>query len=113
MCTKNKLDRILSKMLETYRSVYGENVIKVVLYGSYSRGDYGMDSDIDIVAIVEGERESIQSKLKDVWEVSCDLELEYGVIVSPTVIPRSEYEMYKNILPYYRNIDREGIEINA
>ena len=48
-----------------------------------------------------------------VWDASSDLELEYETIVSPTVIPYEEYMKYKNDLPYYRNIDREGVEISA
>ena len=41
------------------------------------------------------------------------MELEYGVIVSPTVIPYSEFESYKYVLPYYRNIVREGVKLSA
>ena len=39
------------------------------------------------------------------------LELEYGIVVSPTVIPFEEFEIYKKDLPYYRNIWMEGVEI--
>ena len=41
--------------------------------------------------------------------VSAELGLENDVVISPTVIPSDEYEKYRTILPYYRNIDREGI----
>ena len=88
-------------------------VEQIILYGSYARGDYQKDSDIDIVAIVQGDREKLQQGLKSVWDISSDLELEYGTIVSPTVIPFAEYEKYKNDLPYYRNIESEGVEIVA
>ncbi len=43
--------------------------------------------------------------------MSSDLELEYGVIVSPTVIPSEEFDHYKNVLPYYRNIEKGGVNI--
>ena len=86
MCTRNELNLILQAMTQAYQAVYGANVVKIILYGSYARGDYQKDSD---------------------------LELEYGTIVSPTVIPFAEYEKYKNDLPYYRNIESEGVEIVA
>lgn len=104
---------ILKKISEIYRTVYGEDIVKMVLYGSYARGDNQDDSDIDIVAIVRGERSDLQERLKMVWDISSDLELEYGTIVSPTVIPLSEYEKYKDDLPYYRNIQNEGVDIVA
>ncbi|HIR93695.1 MAG TPA: nucleotidyltransferase domain-containing protein [Candidatus Egerieimonas intestinavium] len=113
MCTGNDLKMILKKISEIYRTVYGEDIVKMVLYGSYARGDNQDDSDIDIVAIVRGERSDLQERLKMVWDISSDLELEYGTIVSPTVIPLSEYEKYKDDLPYYRNIQNEGVDIVA
>lgn len=113
MCTRTELNLILQAMAQAYQSVYGANIVKIILYGSYARGDYQKDSDIDIVAIVQGEREKLQQNLKSVWDISSDLELAYGAIISPTVIPFVEYEKYKNDLPYYRNIENEGVEIVA
>ncbi|HIS47303.1 MAG TPA: nucleotidyltransferase domain-containing protein [Candidatus Scybalocola faecigallinarum] len=113
VCTKNDLKTILKKITAVYRSVYGEDIVKIVLYGSYARGDYQNDPDIDVVAIVRGERQDLQERLKKVWDVSSDLELEYETIVSPTVIPFGEYEKYKDDLPYYRNIQNEGVDIVA
>ena len=63
MCTKNDLNYILKKIVQIYRSVYGEKLVQVILYGSYARGDYDSDSDIDIVAIVHGDRKILQEQL--------------------------------------------------
>ena len=111
MCTKNELNDILKEVGRIYRSVYGGQLVKIFLYGSYARGDYGEESDIDIVALVRGERELLQKKLKKVWDQSSELELEFGTILSPSVIPYDEYQKYRDDLPYYRNIEREGVEI--
>lgn len=111
MCTKTELNVILQTMIEAYRSTYGKRIIKIILYGSYARGDYKGDSDVDIAAIVQGERAELQEGLKLVWDISSDLELKYGTIVSPTVIPYEEFEKYKDDLPYYRNIQSEGVNL--
>lgn len=113
MCTKNELNDIIQKLMQIYRSVYGGDLVQVILYGSYARGDYNNDSDVDIVAIVRGERETLQEQLKQVWDVSCELELEYNTILSPTVIPYEEFKRYQEDLPYYRNILKEGMVISA
>lgn len=113
MCTKNDLNEILKQLTEIYRTVYGNDIVKIVLYGSYARGDYLKDSDIDVVAIVHGERTELQQHLKKVWEVSTELELEFETIISPTVIPFDEFERFKDDLPYYRNILNEGVDLVA
>ncbi len=111
MCTTAQLNNITEHMVALYRNIYGTSIVSILLYGSYSRGDYSDESDIDIVAIVKGNREELQSKLKTIWEYSSDISLENDVIVSPTVIPHDEFEEYKNVLPYYMNIEREGRRI--
>lgn len=111
MCSQNELDVLLKEIAAIYRKVFGDDIVKIVLYGSYARGTFDAESDIDIVAIVKGEREELQRKLREVWILSSNLELEYETILSPTVIPYEEFEKYRNVLPYYRNIEEEGIDI--
>ena len=106
-------NRILCEFRNKTKSIMGDSLKQMILYGSYARGDYEKDSDIDIVAIVHGNRLELQNKLKEIWDISADLEVEYGTIVSPTVIPYEEFEKYKNDLPYYRNIQKEGVKVVA
>lgn len=58
MCTRNELNLILQTMTRAYQAVYESNVVKIILYGSYAGGDYQEESDIDIVAIVWGDRKN-------------------------------------------------------
>lgn len=113
MCTERELNRIVSELVKAYRSVYGDQIVKIILYGSYARGDYDSESDVDVVALVRGDRKILQEQLKRVWDVSSDLELEFDTILSPTVIPYDEYEQYADALPYYKNIAEEGVVIVA
>lgn len=66
MCTQNQLNDISKQMVMVFRDIYGDAVTGIFLYGSYARGDNEADSDIDIVAIVKGERVYLQNKLKDI-----------------------------------------------
>lgn len=111
MCQRNELDDIISKVIHIYRTIYGENIVEIRLYGSYARGNEDLDSDIDFVAIVRGERLKLQEKLTEVWNQTDDISLEYETIISPTVIPYDEFQKWKEDLPYYRNIEKEGIRI--
>ena len=111
MCTKSQIDHISRQMSECYHTVYGKDIVAVFLYGSYARGNFDRESDIDIAAIVRGERLELQNRLKEIWDKSADIGIENDIVVSPTVIPFDEYEEYKEILPYYKNIWKEGKRI--
>lgn len=113
MCTKSQLNVLLKKISDIYRSVYGDQLVRVVLYGSYARGDYADDSDLDVVALVHGDRKKLQDQLRIVWDQTCDLELEYEMVLSPAVIPYEEFEKYREDIPYYRNIASEGVTVVA
>jgi len=111
MCTETQLNRITRAMVDCYRVVYGEDIVEIILFGSYARGNYTEGSDIDIVALVQGSREVLQAKLKKVWDMSAELGLENDIIVSPMVVPYDEFVKYRQTLPYYRNIAEEGKKI--
>ncbi|MBD3879101.1 MAG: nucleotidyltransferase domain-containing protein [Quinella sp. 1Q5] len=105
------MDEICRRVVAAYRRAYGDAIEAIYLYGSYARGDYDEDSDIDFAAIVKGERLDVQNKR---WQVRADIDsmdLELDIITSPTAIPANEFERYKNELPYYRNILKEGIRL--
>ena len=106
-----QLNAVTDEIVKCYRSVFGETIVDIFLYGSYARGDYDDESDIDITAIVKGNRMDLQNKLKQVWNISADIGLENDVVVSPTVIPFDEFEEYKQTLSFYMNIRKEGKQI--
>ena len=109
--SETKLKEIIEEVCGMYRRQYQNRIIHIFMYGSYARGDNTDGSDIDLVAIVDGERLELQDKLKSIWTEAAMLGYENDVIISPMVIPRQEFEDYKEVLPYYRNIVREGVHV--
>ena len=109
MCDKSQLNKITGQIIEAYRDIYGQAIKNIVMYGSFARGDFDDESDIDFAAIVEGERQVLQKQLEIVWDKASDIGLEYDAVVSPVVIAYDEFIQFKDKLPYYQNIDKEGI----
>lgn len=111
MCSKDQFEELTRQIVTTYEDAYGDDISCIYLYGSYARGDYTELSDIDFVAIVHGDRQILQDKLYEVWDRSSDIGSTFDIIISPTVIPYDEFETYRDTLPYYQNIIKEGLQV--
>ena len=82
MCTENTLKLVLDKVCGRAKSVFGDSLEAVKLYGSYARGDYDEESDIDIMIIVDMDREEILRFERDFSDFSFDLAMEHGTLPS-------------------------------
>jgi predicted nucleotidyltransferase len=79
-----------------------------ILYGSEARGDARPDSDIDVLILLDKEIIS-SSDRQEVTYPLYDVELETGVIISPIVFPKKQWDSMKNITLFYHNVMKEGI----
>lgn len=113
MCSRETLENVLKEVMQAYKNVYGNKLVKVVLYGSYARGDYDEESDINIAGIVKDKRSNIQKLAKILLKIINDINLKYDVLVSCISIPYDEFIEYRNYLPFYKNIRKEGFPINV
>lgn len=80
----------------------------VILYGSYARGDFREDSDIDILVLVDKEKLSFEDKQKIIYPLY-DIELETGKIISPLVFSKDYWKTKHRVNPFYENVNKEGI----
>lgn len=60
MCTKLKLQTVLEKVKTASEQLYGDKLEKIILYGSYARGENTKESDIDIMIILNCDAEEIK-----------------------------------------------------
>lgn len=108
MCNKIQAIEILKTAYTDCIGIFG-SVEEAYLYGSYARGDYTGESDVDILLTVDLENDEISKQRMAVASVSSRLSLEYGVTVSVTVKSKQQFQRYSSVLPFYQNVMREGI----
>ncbi|MBR1738865.1 MAG: nucleotidyltransferase domain-containing protein [Ruminococcus sp.] len=109
MCNKSQAIQILAQAYLMCRDIFGEKLRDAYLYGSYARGDYDDESDVDILMTVDMSAEELSLIRHRVSSVNSELSLEHDVTVSITAKPLEQFTRYSGILPYYRNVLSEGI----
>lgn len=102
-----ELMKTLHEMCVSLSKIYGDYLDKVILYGSYARGEQTSESDADVAVILrEGNTEDMHDKMID---AVVDFELSCGITISIVPLENEHFNEWKATLPYYRNIEKEGI----
>jgi len=103
----------IENLLQAYRNelsnILDSHIKKVILYGSYARGDFNKDSDIDIMILVDlDDFKTCEDKIID---LTYDFNLEHGTEIMPVVQNINHFEHWKNAYMFYNNVSREGVPI--
>lgn len=99
-------------MLEFSRGVkkiLGSSLKKVILYGSYARGDYNENSDIDIMILTTLTEEEIEKVEIKIFDLAFDFLMDYGVDISVVVKNEDHFNYWLGALPFYNNVQEEGV----
>ena len=81
-----------------------------ILYGSEARGDARPDSDIDVLILLDGDQMNLKREMEITGPLN-EIEWKTGVLVSPTVMLRKQWENMPFKTPFYINVMNEGIRI--
>lgn len=97
------------KDLQKYLAkVYGERLRGVYLYGSYARGDFHPDSDVDVLIVLAGTINPGQ-EIDRIGDGVADICLDHNVLIA--TFPVSEEWLQQRKSPLFENVRREGIRL--
>lgn len=107
----------ISKILENYtkeiQKIYGIHLHKILLYGSYARGEETSSSDIDIMILVDLDEVSIKKYADLLNDVTFEINLNNDIMLMPIVKNEKHFEKWISFYPFYRNINQEGVTVYA
>ena len=106
--TQNVAD-VLKKVVSSVNAEMPGVVEQIILYGSYARGDYSAESDLDIMLLMNCSHTEIRQFQKAVCKIASRIGLEGNIEVSLMMQDKETFEKRLAILPFYRNVKKEGI----
>lgn len=109
----DKIDRILEQFILGISNLVGERLKKVILYGSYARGDYNQNSDIDVMILTDFNDEELVEYRMKIRDLACEIEFEHDVVISPIVRNIDKYNNRIKVVPFYINVQKEGVVLHG
>ena len=91
-------------MKEMIQCILNERLKKVILYGSYARGDYDNSSDIDIMLLTDFSDVEIEEYRDKISDIAFDIELNTGYIISPIIRNIEIFNIRTSYIPFYHNV---------
>ena len=82
---------LLKKYREEIESVSDYHIKKVILFGSYARGDFKRDSDIDIMVLVDLDESHMKHYEDLIYDKTYDFNCKYDTDIMPVVQNINQY----------------------
>lgn len=111
MCSQNTLKKIIDKVCYFAKDTFGEKLCAVKLYGSYARGDFDDESDIDIMVLIHCSRGELRNYRHLLVDLGSDLSLENDITVSILAYDTETFDKFRDAMPFLQNVEREGIKV--
>ena len=93
--------------------MFGSNLSRIALYGSYARGDYTENSDVDVMILVRIPQNQIRKYADLVSDQAFEYLIKYSINISPVLKNEEHFNYWVDNLPYYRNVRDEGVIVHA
>ena len=99
----------MKQYVERVKKIYGSHVRQIILYGSYARGDFRLESDVDIMILVDLAELELKAYAQQLSYMTYDFNMDNDLDIKP--IAKSEAHFNKWVVNYafYSNVHKEGV----
>ena len=81
----------------------------ICLYGSYARGDFGSDSDVDIMILLDISDFDLKAYSRELSYMTYDFNMDNDLDIKPIAKNQAHFEKWVENYPFYSNIQKEGV----
>ena len=106
------MPQTMQNLMELYiteiQKIYGDHLRKVILYGSYARGDFHADSDVDLMILLDMPDMELKVFSRQLSYMTYDFNMDNHVEFSPAVKNIKQFYKWVEVNPFYKNVKKEG-----
>lgn len=102
---------VIRQYVSAIQNIYGNHLKQIILYGSYARGNFHKDSDIDIMVLVDLSNIQIESYSDKLSELGFEYNIKHDIWFMPIVKNIEHFQQWCPIYPFYSNVAKEGISL--
>ena len=99
---------LLARLRAEFEELYGERLVKMLLYGSRARGDAAVDSDTDVLVVLTGPVRPME-EIERTGETVANISLEFNEVISCVFVDQSDFASRNT--PLLRNVRKEGVPV--
>lgn len=103
------IEQIAHEYKQKLLDLYGDELEKLILYGSYARGDQHDESDVDFAIVLRNPKTRPAAEIFKTAPLASRLSLKYGLMISS--LPVSLQKMQNSMQGIYQAIRQEGISV--
>jgi predicted nucleotidyltransferase len=107
MMDMERKNKILNELKREIMAILGPKFAKLILFGSYARGEEKEFSDIDFLLLVW--EELTDKEREKIYIIVSNISLKNDVVISLIDYPVAIFNSFNT--PFLQNIKEEGIEI--
>ena len=100
---------IIYRFSQELRRILGDKLTKIIVYGSYARGDFRENSDIDIMILVDMSDFELKSYGEKLSYMTYDFNLDHDIDIKPIAKSEEIFNKWVVNYPFYSNIHKEGV----
>lgn len=105
----NMMQSLIEKYVSEIQNIYGAHLRKIILYGSYARGDFREDSDVDIMILLDISDLELKKYSQQLSYMTYDFNLDNDIDIKPIAKSEEHFRKWIRNYPFYANIQREGV----
>lgn len=103
------IQSLLEQYIAEIKKIYGIHLRKIILYGSYARGDFRPDSDIDIMILLDMSDTDLKAYSQQLSYMTYDFNLDNNLDIKPIAKSDNHFRKWVDNYPFYANINKEGV----